>query len=58
MRLSPVMCSPTTSIVELALSNCELSAYRGRTIAMIFQEPGLALDPVYRLGDQKTCFPS
>jgi len=36
----------------LALSSRGLSAYRGRTIAMIFQEPGLALDPVYRLGDQ------
>jgi peptide/nickel transport system ATP-binding protein len=36
----------------LALSNRELTAYRGRSIAMIFQEPGLALDPVYRLGDQ------
>jgi peptide/nickel transport system ATP-binding protein len=35
-----------------ALSDRALSAYRGRTIAMIFQEPGLALDPVYRLGDQ------
>jgi peptide/nickel transport system ATP-binding protein len=29
-----------------------LAAYRGRTIAMIFQEPGLAFDPVYRIGDQ------
>jgi len=30
----------------------ELSAYRGSTIAMIFQEPGLAFDPVYSVGDQ------
>jgi peptide/nickel transport system ATP-binding protein len=36
----------------LALSGRDLSAYRGRSIAMIFQEPGLALDPIYRIGDQ------
>jgi peptide/nickel transport system ATP-binding protein len=35
-----------------ALSARELSAYRGRTVAMIFQEPGLALDPVYPVGHQ------
>ena len=29
-----------------------LSAYRGKTVSMIFQDPGLAFDPVYRLGDQ------
>src|SRR5260370_1005317 len=35
-----------------AMGAAELSAYRGPTIAMGFQEPGLALDPVYRVGDQ------
>jgi peptide/nickel transport system ATP-binding protein len=34
------------------LTSAELAAYRGRTVSMVFQEPGLALDPVYRLGDQ------
>jgi peptide/nickel transport system ATP-binding protein len=36
----------------LALTRRNLADYRGRTVAMVFQEPGLALDPVYRLGDQ------
>src|SRR6202158_6566793 len=34
------------------LTSAELAAYRGRTVSMVFQEPGVALDPVYRLGDQ------
>ena len=29
-----------------------LSAFRGKTVSMIFQEPMLALDPVYTIGDQ------
>ncbi|HYF56349.1 MAG TPA: ABC transporter ATP-binding protein [Salinarimonas sp.] len=36
----------------IALSSRRLSAYRGGEVAMIFQEPLLALDPVYTLGDQ------
>jgi len=33
----------------LALDDEELSAFRGQTVSMIFQEPGLALDPVYTI---------
>jgi len=36
----------------LALDDDELSAFRGQTVSMIFQEPGLALDPVYTIGAQ------
>ncbi|RVU16156.1 ABC transporter ATP-binding protein [Methylobacterium oryzihabitans] len=36
----------------LALRKKSLAAFRGGTVAMIFQDPGLALDPVYRIGDQ------
>jgi peptide/nickel transport system ATP-binding protein len=36
----------------LALGDEELSSFRGRTVSMIFQEPGLALDPVYTIGHQ------
>jgi peptide/nickel transport system ATP-binding protein len=36
----------------LAMSPRQLAALRGKTVAMIFQEPLLALDPVYPLGAQ------
>jgi peptide/nickel transport system ATP-binding protein len=36
----------------LALSPSKLADYRGKTAAMIFQEPLLALDPVYTVGAQ------
>lgn len=36
----------------LQLSESELANFRGRVAAMIFQEPLLALDPVYTMGQQ------
>ena len=36
----------------LCLNTNELSAYRGGTAAMVFQDPGLALDPVFTIGQQ------
>ncbi|MDQ8728674.1 ABC transporter ATP-binding protein [Bradyrhizobium sp. LHD-71] len=36
----------------LALDDDELSMFRGATVSMIFQEPALALDPVYTIGQQ------
>lgn len=36
----------------LALDDHALSAFRGQTVSMIFQEPALALDPVYTIGQQ------
>jgi peptide/nickel transport system ATP-binding protein len=38
----------------LALKERELNLYRGGTVSMIFQEPGLAFDPVYTVGQQIT----
>ncbi|MHC1551149.1 ABC transporter ATP-binding protein [Phyllobacterium sp. K27] len=36
------------------MSRQELGNMRGRTVSMVFQEPRLALDPVYTIGDQIT----
>jgi peptide/nickel transport system ATP-binding protein len=36
----------------LKLTAAELSRYRGGVVSMVFQDPGLAFDPVYRVGDQ------
>ena len=36
----------------MAMPAGELAAYRGRIVSMIFQDPGLAFDPVYKIGDQ------
>lgn len=36
----------------MSLSGRKLSAFRGSEVSMIFQEPALALDPVYTIGDQ------
>jgi len=38
----------------LSMSSKQLNQYRGRTTSMIFQEPGLAFDPVYTIGQQIT----
>jgi peptide/nickel transport system ATP-binding protein len=57
MRLHPPSAAIGGSITVagrdvLAMRAKELTAFRGRDIAMIFQDPGLAFDPVYRIGDQ------
>jgi peptide/nickel transport system ATP-binding protein len=38
----------------LALQGRALEAYRGGVASMVFQEPGLAFDPVYTIGQQIT----
>ncbi len=38
----------------LALKGRELELYRGGAVSMVFQEPGLAFDPVYTIGQQIT----
>ena len=58
MRLLPEGVVNAGGIVQLDgdslqhLSEREMSAVRGGKMAMIFQEPGLSLNPVMRVGDQ------
>jgi peptide/nickel transport system ATP-binding protein len=58
MRLLPPRKTAMSGTVEfdgqdlLAMSEGDLAAKRGRDIAMIFQEPALAFDPVFTIGRQ------
>ena len=44
--------SRSTGATCSRLSARELARYRGGVVSMVFQDPGLAFDPVYRVGDQ------
>jgi peptide/nickel transport system ATP-binding protein len=58
LRINPERRTQTTGQVRvagqdvLALSGKALADYRGRIVSMIFQDPMLAFDPVYTIGDQ------
>lgn len=58
MRLLPRKTTSITGSIQvagqdvLAMDEPALSAFRGRVVSMIFQEPALALDPVYPIGQQ------
>lgn len=58
MRLLPKRRTTIGGRIEVAgqdviqMGDKALSAFRGKTVSMIFQEPMLALDPVYTIGDQ------
>src|SRR6201999_3264236 len=58
MRLLPKKRTAITGHIRvsdrdvLALDEGGLSAFRGQTVSMVFQEPALALDPVYTIGRQ------
>jgi peptide/nickel transport system ATP-binding protein len=60
MRLNPEHRTKVEGRITVAgrhvmgLSKRELTAFRGKSVAMIFQEPLLALDPVYSVGRQIT----
>lgn len=58
IRLNPANITEVTGRVSVAghdvsaLAPEALQNFRGAVASMIFQDPGLALDPVYRVGDQ------
>jgi peptide/nickel transport system ATP-binding protein len=58
LRILPEHRSSVTGAIRvdgrdvLALSGSELEDYRGGTVSMIFQEPMLAFDPVFTIGQQ------
>ena len=58
MRLLPKRRATIGGRIEVAgqdvtqMGDKALSAFRGKSVSMIFQEPMLALDPVYTIGDQ------
>jgi peptide/nickel transport system ATP-binding protein len=58
MRLLPAKRTQITGSINvlgrdvLALTEEQLAAFRGQSVSMIFQEPALALDPVYTIGAQ------
>jgi peptide/nickel transport system ATP-binding protein len=58
LRINPERRSTTTGRIRvgeadvLSLSGRALANYRGGVASMIFQDPMLALDPVYSIGDQ------
>ncbi len=60
IRLNPAHISTVTGRIVVGgidvntLAPQALQDFRGGVASMIFQDPGLALDPVYRVGDQIT----
>jgi peptide/nickel transport system ATP-binding protein len=60
LKLHPVRTTRVTGAMEvdgldvMALQGRQLEKYRGGVASMVFQEPGLAFDPVYTIGQQIT----
>lgn len=58
MRLNPPQRTQVAGAITvggqnvLALQGTSLAHYRGGVVSMVFQEPGLAFDPVYTIGQQ------